>query len=798
MSRTSNSRQRKPVAVAAPGNPRGVEWLLGAALLAAVVLAYLPAWHAGFIWDDDIYVTNNALLTAPGGLWRIWFSFDSPSQYFPLVYTTFRIEHALWGLAPLGYHCVNILVHGINAVLLWRLLMRLEIPGAWLAAAIFALHPVQVESVAWVTELKNVEMGFFFLLSLLAWTAFSKRAGRPAWGFYTLSLFFYALALCSKTTACTLPAALLIILWLRGERIGWRRLLELAPYVAMGLGMGLLTVWWERYHQGTQGQLFTMGLTARVLMAGRAVWFYLYKLFWPAKLTFSYPRWTLSPGDPLAWLWLLALCGLGWVAFLLRRRVGRGAFAALAFFAATLGPVLGFVMLYTFRYSFVADHYQYLACIGPIALVSAGVERLRLRSMERHPLAVPCLCALLLGALGLLTWRQTGTYRDPDTLWRATLAGNSQSWLARNNLGSMLFDQGRTDEALAQYQEAARIADFEETLGNIGNVFLRQGRTDDAIVQYRAALRLNPAYMDAHYNLGNAFLDSGRLDEAAAQYREALRLDPAYSKAHCNLGNVLLRQGRVDDAIAEYDTALRLNPSYFEALCDLGNALLQQGRSAEAIAQYTQAARLNPSRAEVHYNLGVALRQSGRADDAIAQYAETLRLDPAFAEAHNEFGLILYQAGRAEEAISHYRAALQIRPAFVDAQNNLGTALYKEGRIGDAITAIRKALDLQPSNLDIQNNLAWILATASQASLRDPPEAIRLATQASQSAGGGNPVLLRTLAVAYAAAGEFPDALKTAQKALQLAQARPSASLANALRADIALYQAGHPVQAGR
>ena len=190
-------------------------WILGVLLVLAITIAYRKAWHAGYIWDDDVYVTENKLLTAPDGLKRIWFSLDSPSQYFPLVYTTFRLEHALWGLNPAGYHWVNILLHVANALLVWRLLLILRVPGAWLAAAIFALHPVQVESVAWITERKNVLMGFFFLLALLSWVEFVEGQSRRMWKFYALALLLYALALFSKTTACTLPAALLLILWLK-------------------------------------------------------------------------------------------------------------------------------------------------------------------------------------------------------------------------------------------------------------------------------------------------------------------------------------------------------------------------------------------------------------------------------------------------------------------------------------------------------------------------------------------------------------------------------------------------------
>jgi tetratricopeptide (TPR) repeat protein len=551
---------------------------------------------------------------------------------------------------------VNILLHGINAVLLWRLLVRLEIPGAWLAAAIFALHPVQVESVAWVTELKNVQMGFFFLLSLLAWTEFTRiRAGR-GWSFYALSLIFYALALLSKTTACTLPVALLLIMWLRGERIGWRRLFEVIPYLVLGVGMGLLTVFWERYHQGTQGKLFTMGLVERVLIAARGVWFYLAKLFWPAKLTFSYPRWTLSTADPLAYGWLLALCALGWAAWFAKRYIGRGPCVALVFFVVTLGPVLGFFMLYTFVYTFVADHYQYLACIGPIALVSAGIERLHEQSRQRHPLLVPGLCAILLGMLGLLTWRQSETYRDADTLWHTTIARNPGSWLAHNNLGLVPLAEGQPEEA-------------------------------------------------------------------AAEFREALRINPADPEVINNLGLALLHEGRIEDAVADFHEALRIDPTLARTYYNLGNALLQRGNTQEAVAQYREALRIDPTDAKTHFNLAAALLKAGQPAESIAQ--------------------------------------------------------------------LQKALDLQPANLVFENTLAWMLAAAPQTSLRDGPRAVQLATQASHSSGGDSPVILRTLAAAYAQAGQFPDAVSTAQRALQLAQAQSNAVLLNALPREIKLYAAG-------
>ena len=423
----------------------------GGLIVLLVFLAYLPALHGGFIWDDDVYVTNNPLLTAPDGLRRIWFTMDSPSQYFPLTYTVFRIEYALWGLNPAGYHGVNILLHAINALLVWRLLKRLSVPGAWLAAAIFALHPVQVESVAWITELKSVLSLFFILLTLFCWTEFVGERSRRFW--YWLALGFCALALFSKTTACTLPAALLLILWLKKKPIDWRRLAQVVPFLAMGLGMGLLTVWWERFHQGTQGKLFSMGLLERILVASHALWFYAGKLFWPVNLTFSYPRWTIDPANPSAYGWLAMGIGLGAAIYFTRRFVGRGVEVATLFYVATLSPLLGFIMLYTFRYTFVADHYQYVASIGLIALAAAGITI----ALKTKPfLKLACGGALLL-TLGLLTWRQAGIYRNLETLWRDTLAKNPDCWMAHNNLGHLLRNQGRIEEAMEHYHKAIQI-----------------------------------------------------------------------------------------------------------------------------------------------------------------------------------------------------------------------------------------------------------------------------------------------------------------------------------------------------
>ncbi|HWX15790.1 MAG TPA: tetratricopeptide repeat protein, partial [Chthoniobacterales bacterium] len=533
-----------------PFGSRWRAWLFVLILAATTIFAYRPAWHGGFLWDDDAYVTNNELLTAPNGLHRIWFSLDAPSQYFPLVYTTFRIEHALWGLNPSGYHWVNILLHVANALLVWRLLARLNVPGAWLAGAIFALHPVQVESVAWITERKNVLMGFFFLLTLLAWVVFVDERTKRPWRFYGLALVLYGLALSAKSTACTLPAALLLILWLQNKQINWRRIFQTVPFFLFGLGMGLVAVWWERYHQGTRGALFALGPIERILIASRAVWFYLGKLIWPSTLTFIYPRWTISPTHLLDYVWLLAAVGLCAAICFARRYVGRGVEVATVFFVATLSPVLGLIMLYTFRYTFVADHYQYLASIGPIALVSAGVASLA-GAFERSRLLIFGTAVAMVATLAVLTWQQSAMYADIEALWRTTLARNAACWMAHNNLGIVLSQKGEIDEAITHYRTTLEMQpDFSDANYNLGNALLQKGEIDEAILHCQKAVMVQPFDPDAQVALGNALFQKGLVDDAIVHYEKALALRPYYVIAHYSLSTALLRKGEPDAAIS--------------------------------------------------------------------------------------------------------------------------------------------------------------------------------------------------------------------------------------------------------
>jgi protein O-mannosyl-transferase len=641
-------------------------WFLGGVLLSMTVLAYLPAGGAGFIWDDDVYVTQNSLLTAPDGLRRIWFSLDSPSQYFPLVYTTFLIERAIWGLHAAGFHWVNIALHAANVLLVWRLLLRLRVPGAWLAAAFFALHPVQVESVAWITERKNVLMGLFFLLALIWWTRFLDAADKGRRKFYLLALVSCALALFSKTTACTLPAALFLILWLRKQRIDARRVAQIAPFVFLSIAMGLVTIWWERYHIGTRGELFGLGPLERLIIATRAIWFYLGKLLWPANLAFSYPLWKASPGNPLNYVWLGALAALGAVIYFARRYAGRSLETALVFFVATLSPVLGFIMLYTFRYSFVADHYQYLACIGPFALAAAGLTSgCKIWARENLFLA-PVVSAALLFPLGLLTWRQCAMYASPESLWRATIAVNADSWMAENNLAIVLERTGRTDEAMAHLQRALTIdPDNIETRNNLGNAFLRIGRVDEAFVHLQKALELEPNRAAVQYNFGHALLQIGRAEEAIGHLQRALEIEPGNIAARSDLGGALLRLGRIDESLGQLQKALQLDPNYSPAHANLANTLLQMGRTDEALSHLQKILSLDPHDAEAQKNMAWVLATCPDARIRDGQRAVALAEEANRVEGDNPvMGVTLAAAyaevGRFAEAINVAERALQL------------------------------------------------------------------------------------------------------------------------------------------
>ncbi len=525
----------------------------------------------------------------------------------------------LWGLNPLGYHLVNVLLHAANAMLVWMALKRLAVPAAWLAAAFFALHPVEVESVAWVTELKNIQSTLFYLLAILAWIQFLDRGPTSRWKFYALALFLYLLALLSKTTACTFPAALVLILWIRNERIGRPRILQIVPFIILGVAAGVVSIWWESHlgnYQEDVGQNLT--LLQRVLIASHALWFYFWKLVWPVNLAFSYSHWQVDVGKLANYLWLagcLAVMGMLW---LWRKTCGRRIIAAVIFFVATLSPLLGFIPLYTFRYSYVADHYQYVAGIGLLALAAAALNR-----------APRIISVIVLVALAGLTWKQAHIYRNQTILWQDTLAKNPASWMADNNLGQVYKNEGDLGRAISFYRQAIHLKpDFAEGHYNLGIALFRDGQTNEAMIEFREAIRLNPRDSRAFFNYAIALDESGQTDAAIRQYQQAISLNPDYTDAHINLGIVFSRQDKVDEAITQFQDAVNLRPDDAEAHNNLGAVLRAKGRLDDAIEQFQTTLHLDPNYALAHANLGGAFLEKGRTNEAISQLQEAIALDP--------------------------------------------------------------------------------------------------------------------------------------------------------------------------
>jgi protein O-mannosyl-transferase len=615
-------------------------WFFGLFLIAVTMLAYLPALQGKFVWDDDSWTTKlSGLLGDWWGLQLMWCKPTALQQYYPLTGTTFWLDYQLWGFRTLPYHVENVLLHAFAVLLFWQLLRRLQVPGAWLAGAILALHPLMVESVGWITERKNVLSLPLFLGALLAYgrfTRFWQADSDPASASdhspprcrsaYALSFLLFLAALLAKATAFSLPAVILLICWWKRGRIRWRTdVLPTLPFFALTIGLCLGTAWLEKNHVGAAGPAWTIAFPERCLIAGRALWFYVGKLFWPANLCFVYPRWHLDAGSLRQWIYPIAAIGTLLALWFARARIGRGPVAAVYYFVGTLFPVLGFMNAYGMRFSYVWDHWVYLSSLGLIALVSALIVR-AVESL-RAPAVLHGLAAIMLPVLAMLTWRQCGMYADKETLWRVTIARNPDNWLAHNDLSSDLLQEGKADEAMVHLQKA---------------------------------MEVQPDYPEAYYNLGDALVQKGRVVEAITQYQKAVEIQPNYTEAHINLGIALFKNGRVDEAVACFQEALEISPG-------------------------------NPS---ASYNL---------------------------------------------------------------------------------------------------THMAWVLATCPDKSVRNGTKAVALVEQVEQLAKGRNPVVLETLATAYAEAGRFPEAVATAERAQQLAVQQGNTSLIDVLGRQIKLYQAGTP-----
>jgi tetratricopeptide (TPR) repeat protein len=824
--------------------------VLGGATLIAIVVfsAYLPAINSGFIMDDDLLLTENPLIKASVGLQQFWCSTES-QEFYPVTYNTFWIEWRLWEMNPAGYHVTNLILHIVESLLIWIILRKLYIPGAFLAAMLFAVHPVNVESVAWIAQRRNMMAMLFFLLAILWYIKANMHTARvgmaPArsrgepWErdktfssfilhpssfhfWYWLSLAAFSLAMLGKGSAAVLPVLLLGIVWWIRPLKKWD-LTRTAPFFLIAALLTAANMWFQTH--GSEVVIRTADFTDRILGAGAVIWFYLYKAILPINLAFVYPQWDIHAANPLWWLPLAAALTVTAALWLYVKKWSRPVLFCWGFFCVALVPVMGFTDVGFMRFSLVADHYQHIAIIGLIALAASfwSLWHRRTRKAARWPATAVAITAA--GTLAFLTWRQSELYIDSIDLYRTTLQINPQCWLAENNLGTILFQKGRRQEAIECYHQAIRLnpgyADAHKNLGtalvktghfqeaiepceqalrlepsdpdahnNLGNALLHLGRLQEAIDHYQLAIKFKPDYTEAYFNMGDALKEAGQYQQAIEFYKKAIQIKPGFPEAWNNLGAALLQTGRFQEAIKCIEHALRLKSNYSEAHNNLANALLNMGRLQDAIEHYENALRLNPEYPQARYNLGNALVRAGRPKEAIEQFQEALRLKPDYTDVLVNLGITLMQTGRPDEAIEHFQQALRFKPDDLDAQNNLGVALIKTGRTQEAIEHYEQALRLNPDFIDAHNNLGNVLMSVGQ---------YQQAIEHYRHALALNPNHIDAYfnsALAYAEMRQSSQAVDAAQKALELARSQGKTVLVRQIEDWLNSYRAGlsvHP-----
>jgi len=599
---------------------------IGAAFLALITLAaYSSVFHAGFIWDDDDYVTNNPCLRSLSGLTEIWREPAASPQYYPMVFTFFWIQFQLWGLNPFGYHLVNILLHIVNALLLWRCIDRLRIPGAFWAACIFALHPVHVESVAWITELKNILSTTFYFLSFICYCRFSAPEGEETTKetvtryYYILSLLFFLLALFSKTVAGSLPAAILLVYWWKRGAFPKLELVRLLPFFTLAAYLGSRTAYLEIHHVRASGPEWDFNFIERLLIAARAVWFYLGKLFWPRELIFTYPRWHINSDVWWHYLFPIGLLLLLTLLWLVRKRFGYGPLASLLFFVGTLFPALGFFNFYPMLYSFVADHFQYLASAGIIILFCATVVHFFPAETGTWFGARTIMFMVILVVLAILTRQQGTIYFDRMTLFNDVIAKNPSSWMAYNNRGADFYSRGKYEEALADFQKALDLnPNNAAAYNNRGMLHAHRHDTANAMLDINSALSIEPDRSDFLVNRGKLYRDMGMFDPALADFDRALQLSPAYISGHLNRAIVYGMREEYDRAMADINEVLRLNPYDSDGYANRGLILFRRGMLDSAILDYSRSLELNPDSKQTLFNRALAYAATGDRERATA------------------------------------------------------------------------------------------------------------------------------------------------------------------------------------
>jgi len=760
-------------------------------LVSVVLVSYIPAMRADFNWDDGDFLIYNDLIKAPDGLYRFWFTTEPP-DYFPLTSSMLWVEWRLWGMNPMGYHVVNVLLHLGTCLVLWRVLRHLAIPGAWLATLVYSVHPVNVESVAWITERKNTLPMFLAMISVFLFLrahankdAFSRRH-------YLLALLLFLLSLLSKTSVAMFPIFLLGCLWWINRRLTRKDLLRTLPFFALSFVLSLVTIWFQSNRAIGDDIIRTDGFASRLAGAGWAVWFYLYKALLPVNLCFVYPRWDINARNPIVYIPGALLVAMGIVFWRRRDGWGRPFLFAMGYYAVTLFPVLGFFNIYFMRYSLVADHWQYTSLIGVVALAVGGAVHLVQKQMPVFRQFAGAGAAVLVACFALLTWKQTHIYHNEETLWRDTIAKNPKAVIAYDNLGVRLAYQGQLDKAIELHQQALRLdPDNLHAMNNLGVALARLRRFDEADRYFQRVLSLDPKFASAYNNIGLSYALQGNDESAFPYYQKALELESNHADAHNNIGNVYARKGEHDQAIEHFQKALEIHPDHPEVHYDLAVSLSFQGKFEQAKQHYLKAIEAKPFFPDAHNNLGALYQQQGDIENAIARFQMALRWNPSFTSARLNLANALALAGKFHEALPNYEHLMKAEPEDAEIRSRYGDALAHIGRVREAMELYREALRLQPDWAMLEAKLAMMLAVNDDPALKNVAEAVRLGENARRKEGEDNPVIMDTLGMIYAEAGRFTEAAACAEKALSIARGHGDDLFAQDIEERLNLFRSG-------
>jgi tetratricopeptide (TPR) repeat protein len=646
----------RPNAPAAAASPRHLVTLQVALIIAAGCFVYWPALRGEFLWDDRIDIVENELLRSADGLGKIWSEPSRLFDFYPLKHTVQWVQWQLWGPHTLGYHATNLALHLLGALLFWRVLRQLGLRNGWIGALLFTVHPLAVESVAWIAELKNTLSLPPLLLSFSAFITFAELGRRND---HVRACAWFLVSMLCKTSAVTFPVFLALYLWWRHRRLTLRDGVTLAPFFAISLVLGLVTVWFQVHRAIGDGTFEVGGIAARAALVGTALSFYFWKCVWPAGLLPMYPRWSI---DPPAWWQFLPLLVLGaGLTWLWRSRTewSRHVLLGVGWFGLFLAPFVGVVTISFMHYTWVMDHFAYVSLLAVIGLAVAWFETATMRK-----LAAPVLVAVSLLLAGLAR-EHAKAFRDEETLWAHTVARNPGAWSAHYNLGVKQAERGDTTAARRSYETAVRLApEYAPAHNNLGKLLAEAGQFEDAHREFETALRNNPNLADTHNNLGKLLHERGNFPDAIRHLNTALQLAPTNHSAWNNLGLALDATGQPESAARAFAESLRLKPDFFDAHNNYGSLLRRLERYAEAEAHFRAALRAKPRSPEVHFNLGNLQRKRGQLAESIASYEQALRLKPDFGFAHHNLALSLHDAGRDAEARAHYAEARRLDPTL--------------------------------------------------------------------------------------------------------------------------------------